>query len=673
VLIGNVFGQSNLYWQNGYYPKNVRTVLSVSETKHYFLYNLKRIQLTSDNFKTSQDVNSHYVSGFEGLLFEEYAVFRSSSDHLVRYDFRTGVNEVIGPSTANKFLKYNQYLLYYQDEGGDIYSSCDEGFTWEFVKNTQIIKSWGTSGKGFIYCSDHNNDIYRVDSLFGDKTVILPNASLSYSDYFYTAGRDTVYFPTDSKLYRSFDKGNSFTIKDFGRIDHGIKADNYGNLYMLLKNSLIRSADRGETWEEIFYKVGYGGFFYINDKTIHVSYADYHSVFNDPEVSSPEYDNYFPLEVGNKWFYQATSGRYGFKTIEVYDSTRIEGIKYFKVTDFEYPLRYENNMLLFYKDGADSLYMDFNTPSGQKVYYRPEARDYAMLEGEYEIFDTNVYNKGPYYSYGVERVGALFSPGIGEIFRTSYEIFWQDIVNYDTVLVQSVINSDDGVFEYNDVPPPLFSGIVEILHEEEHFKISTDVVHEMSKITNYIDINMVDTVRLEYFYSNGNANQSAGNVIGERQPHQVIYSFKVPIENQLIQNGYLLHFKFNAFSKGVIPVYNIYPTEGYLVTNGNLINLDSEPKDVRKFFLRNNYPNPFNPSTNISYSLAKPSFVTLEVFNIQGERVKIVIDKQQSAGEYNAEFDGLNLTSGVYIARLRAVSQTGGEIFTRSIKMILMK
>jgi len=106
--------------------------------------------------------------------------------------------------------------------------------------------------------------------------------------------------------------------------------------------------------------------------------------------------------------------------------------------------------------------------------------------------------------------------------------------------------------------------------------------------------------------------------------------------------------------------------------NENILSEIDEPETPVVFRVKQNYPNPFNPSTQIAYSLAKESFVTLEVYNIQGEKVESVVNAIQNTGEYNVQFDGSNLASGIYIARLRASSE--GEIdFTKSIKMILMK
>ena len=86
-----------------------------------------------------------------------------------------------------------------------------------------------------------------------------------------------------------------------------------------------------------------------------------------------------------------------------------------------------------------------------------------------------------------------------------------------------------------------------------------------------------------------------------------------------------------------------------------------------KFELRNNYPNPFNPSTIISFTLPINSQVRLDVYNILGQKVAELINKQMNAGDYNVTFNAGNLSSGVYLYRLQA-----GQ-FTSTKKMILTK
>jgi hypothetical protein len=92
----------------------------------------------------------------------------------------------------------------------------------------------------------------------------------------------------------------------------------------------------------------------------------------------------------------------------------------------------------------------------------------------------------------------------------------------------------------------------------------------------------------------------------------------------------------------------------------------------QRFDLEQNCPNPFNPETVISYSLAKAGEVLLEVYNCLGQRVRVVSAGYQPAGRYAVRFDGTddtgaNLASGVYLYRLRA----GDQQLTR--KMVLLK
>ena len=85
------------------------------------------------------------------------------------------------------------------------------------------------------------------------------------------------------------------------------------------------------------------------------------------------------------------------------------------------------------------------------------------------------------------------------------------------------------------------------------------------------------------------------------------------------------------------------------------------------FNLSQNYPNPFNPSTKIEYSIPEESFVQLKVYDVLGNEVATLVDEEQSAGSYRADFSGSDLSSGLYIAKL----QTGN--YSRTIKMTLMK
>lgn len=88
---------------------------------------------------------------------------------------------------------------------------------------------------------------------------------------------------------------------------------------------------------------------------------------------------------------------------------------------------------------------------------------------------------------------------------------------------------------------------------------------------------------------------------------------------------------------------------------------------ITEYHISSNYPNPFNPSTNISYQLPKESHVMVEVFDIAGRRVASLVDATQRAGVYTVRFDGSNQASGIYFLRFQA------EQFTEIQKLTLIK
>jgi M6 family metalloprotease-like protein len=92
------------------------------------------------------------------------------------------------------------------------------------------------------------------------------------------------------------------------------------------------------------------------------------------------------------------------------------------------------------------------------------------------------------------------------------------------------------------------------------------------------------------------------------------------------------------------------------------------------FFLAQNYPNPFNPSTSIRFGLQHAARVVIEIYNIRGQRMDVMVNKQMEAGVHEVRWNAGQLASGIYVYRISA-SRTGsaGESFVRMKKMILLK
>ncbi|MEJ2494681.1 MAG: FG-GAP-like repeat-containing protein [Ignavibacteriaceae bacterium] len=87
----------------------------------------------------------------------------------------------------------------------------------------------------------------------------------------------------------------------------------------------------------------------------------------------------------------------------------------------------------------------------------------------------------------------------------------------------------------------------------------------------------------------------------------------------------------------------------------------------KNFYLFQNYPNPFNPTTIISYQIPELSFVSLKVYGVLGNELATLVNEEKSAGNYEVEFNGTDLPSGIYVYKILA------GFFSQTKKMILLK
>lgn len=120
------------------------------------------------------------------------------------------------------------------------------------------------------------------------------------------------------------------------------------------------------------------------------------------------------------------------------------------------------------------------------------------------------------------------------------------------------------------------------------------------------------------------------------------------------------------------------------VRAGMPMKIDQLSTSPAVFALQQNFPNPFNPSTMIRYSLDRQALVTLIVYDALGREVRTLVNRELSAGSYEQMFDAGSLTSGVYFYRLSAVplarrdlvptegrnGQVGATVETRSMLLV---
>ncbi len=231
-----------------------------------------------------------------------------------------------------------------------------------------------------------------------------------------------------------------------------------------------------------------------------------------------------------------------------------------------------------------------------------------------------------------------------------------------TLLADSI-----GVYAANTggPPPPAFTGLI------DYFKIYNPVPVQLASFTASV-VNQ-NRVRLDWTTASETNNYGfyAQRSIGGTDNFQRIESSFIPGHGTTITpHSYsytdvapagVIHYRLEQIDLDGSVHYSesVQATILTGTAEGNAL-----PKE---YSLRQNYPNPFNPSTIIKYELPTESRVSLEVFNLIGQKVATVVEGVKPAGSHEVSFNASGLTSGVYMYKLSA----GNQVFTK--KMVLMK
>ncbi|GEM_PF-6715938 len=116
------------------------------------------------------------------------------------------------------------------------------------------------------------------------------------------------------------------------------------------------------------------------------------------------------------------------------------------------------------------------------------------------------------------------------------------------------------------------------------------------------------------------------------------------------------------------------PSSSYVFTTGIYNGPSQKKMDFEELVLSDlsNYPNPFNPSTTIEFTLEKEAIVLLAIYNLSGKQVDQLINSKLSTGTHSVQFNGSNVASGMYLMRLEAKGKSGATVL-REQTMHLVK
>lgn len=115
------------------------------------------------------------------------------------------------------------------------------------------------------------------------------------------------------------------------------------------------------------------------------------------------------------------------------------------------------------------------------------------------------------------------------------------------------------------------------------------------------------------------------------------------------------------------------PTRRFIASSAVAVEEDDHTTFPVKFALHQNFPNPFNPSTTIRFDLPRDTRITIEIYNVLGQRVRSIVDDYLEAGVHTMSFDASSLAGGVYFYKMDARSSDGSQRFGDVKKLVLLK
>ncbi|MCP5064860.1 MAG: T9SS type A sorting domain-containing protein [Ignavibacteriae bacterium] len=289
--------------------------------------------------------------------------------------------------------------------------------------------------------------------------------------------------------------------------------------------------------------------------------------------------------------------------------------------DYSYLYKYNSNHVMTeyfelysFSTGWDTIFT---------ITYDYDQNDYLINQHEYEVYGTlndilrygKIYDKSYWYDekYNLTRIYSISYTPIRYYERLNTTFTYDD---YDRVIEKR----RNGEYHYHS------DSWSEYGHELYSYE-KDNLIEEISQGE------LSDREKILYTYDENN------NLI-----EKLVYDTGWSIEQPEFKKREKIQYKYSTILK-----------------------VKSDDNQSQVYELSNNYPNPFNPIAKIDYYVPIKSFITLKVFDVLGNEIKTLVNSSQSVGKYKVEFDGSDLSSGLYFYRLQA-----GD-FVETKKMILMK
>lgn len=290
--------------------------------------------------------------------------------------------------------------------------------------------------------------------------------------------------------------------------------------------------------------------------------------------------NWYPLEVGNKWQYLNVEVAnfewyyYSIDTIEVQTDTMIYGKRYFKLTDHSDWIRFsdqDQKLFIFWND-SDYVHMDYTISPGnsfqQLSFFTHILINVTAIGDTHQVFDSMLVYKGyeEFGSFGGSE--KKYTESIGETHYSWVMSSVQDwIITFDQGIIQAILFDSSGIpnyYTYNNKPAIIFDPIYTASVSEVTFDFQVDHPYTKGPFSNPFSSgrDFIDSVIIESFYSQN------GNILNNNPIYLPSYDYRkykktVQLVDSLFTNGFNFYYKIKAKDKGIIPLYDFDPDSGY--------------------------------------------------------------------------------------------------------------
>ncbi len=587
-------------------------------------------------------------------------------------------------------LTVDENNILYAGTDSKIFYSTDRGQSWDEIDGAYEINTLYITSSGYSYAGSYMLGVYR--STDGGSSWTQANNGLpSGVDVrsIAVAPNYDVFAGTNGYgVYRSTNNGATWVQVNTGITNNFIKyigAEDNGYLFASTGNSLFRSTDNGNSWSALT-----NGLPPVAGNCIEINSDN--SIF-----LGTTYGVYFSNNQGDQW----TKGSTGMRALMV-KALGIDSRGTLWAGSY-------TNGLFFSDNGGDSW---------ERVEKLIPLISSVMIDSDDDIFvfaEDSVYRSsdyggswttskmGIYNSEWIRPVqnseGDIFAGKLGEgVFRsTDKGASWTNVSNGLTSLhVHSVLAAANGY---------LFAATFEGLFR------STDDGAEWTKLTNGLtdtefwalaSNSQGEIFTAGYSYQlfshilkstdNGDSWTAVGYISG--YPNLIcmtVNSLDYLFAGTLLYGGaYYSSDSGDNWSK-IADGFPSYTSALTLVVDpDDYIYAGTESsvfKSVKSttgvnyhqsdalsgYRLLQNFPNPFNPATTISFSLSKTSYISLRVYDILGNECAVLADGEKVSGMYDVQFSGDRLAAGIYFYRLEARAVEDNDHFSKTGKMILLK